>query len=60
METKDLITVAPGGVAVAASWLGLVESGLYILLLLASLGFLAWRWRQAMKDKQSGILNGDG
>ena len=60
MEPKDLITVVPGGVAVAASWLGLVESGLSILLLLASLGFLAWRWRQAMKDKQSGIINGDG
>jgi hypothetical protein len=51
MEPKDLITVAPGGVAVAASWLGLVESGLSILLLLASLGFLAWRWRQAMREK---------
>ena len=51
MEPKDLITVAPGGVAVAASWLALVETSLSILLLLASLGFLAWRWRQAMKEK---------
>ena len=51
MEPKDLITVAPGGVAVADSWLGLVETSLSILLLLASLGVLAWRWRQAMKEK---------
>ena len=51
MEPKDLITVAPGGVAVVASWLGLVETSLSILLLLASLGFLAWRWRQAMRKK---------
>tara|TARA_R110001599_G_scaffold100272_2_gene256773 strand:+ start:892 stop:1050 length:159 start_codon:yes stop_codon:yes gene_type:complete len=51
MEAKDLITVAPGGVAVAASWMGLVETGLSILLLLASLGFLAWRWRRALKEK---------
>jgi hypothetical protein len=51
MEPKDLITVAPGGVAVAASWLGLVETSLSILLLLASLGFLAWRWRQEIRKK---------
>jgi|TARA_R100000808_G_C2064047_1_gene94267 membrane protein implicated in regulation of membrane protease activity len=52
METKDLATVAPGGVAVAASWLGLVETSLSILLLLASLCFLAWRWRQAVREKK--------
>tara|TARA_R100001224_G_scaffold25968_1_gene13863 strand:- start:1253 stop:1414 length:162 start_codon:yes stop_codon:yes gene_type:complete len=51
MEPKDLITITPGGVTVAASWLGLIETSLSILLLLASLGFLAWRWRQAIKDK---------
>ena len=52
MEPKDIITVAPGGVAVAASWLGLVETSLSILLLLASLGFLEWRWQQALRDKK--------
>jgi len=52
MEAKDLATVAPGGVAVAASWLGLVETSLSILLLLASLGFLAWRWKQAVREKK--------
>ena len=51
MEAKDLVTVAPGGVAVAASWLGLVETSLSILLLLASLCFLAWRWHRASKEK---------
>jgi hypothetical protein len=49
MEPKDLITITPGGVTVAASWLGLIETSLSILLLLASLGFLAWRWRQAVR-----------
>ena len=51
MEAKDLITVAPGGVAVAASWLGLLDTLLSITLLSASLAFLIWRWRKAMKAK---------
>ena len=51
MEVKDLITVAPGGVAVAASRLGLVDTLLSIALLSASLAFLIWRWKQAVKQK---------
>jgi uncharacterized membrane protein len=51
MEPRDLVTVAPGGVAVVASWLGVVETSLSIILLVASLCFLAWRWRQAARSK---------
>jgi hypothetical protein len=55
MEPKDLIAVAPGGASLLASWLGLVETGLSIVLILASLAFLIWRWRTALKHN-----SGDG
>ena len=51
LDVKDIATVAPGGVAVAASWLGLLDTLLSIALLSASLAFLVWRWRQAVKEK---------
>ena len=49
MEAKDIITIAPGGVAVAASWLGILNTILSIVFIGASLAFLIWRWRQAAK-----------
>jgi hypothetical protein len=51
MEPKDIITIAPGGVAVAASWLGILNTILSIVFIGASLAFLIWRWRQAAKDQ---------
>ena len=51
MEAKDIITVAPGGVAVAASWLGVLDTVLSIAFISASLAFLIWRWREAVKEK---------
>ena len=51
MEAKDIITVAPGGVAVAASWLGVLDTVLSIAFISASLAFLIWRWSQAVKEK---------
>ena len=51
MEAKDIITIAPGGVAVAASWLGILNTILSIVFIGASLAFLIWRWRQAAKDR---------
>ena len=53
LDAKDIATVAPGGVAVAASWLGIIESGLSIALLIASLCFLGWRWRKAILESKS-------
>ena len=53
MEAKDIITVAPGGVAVAASWLGVLDTVLSIAFISASLAFLIWRWRQAVKEKDN-------
>ena len=53
MEPKDLISVAPGGVAIAASYLGLINTVISIVFVGASLAFLIWRWRQAAKDQKN-------
>ena len=53
MEAKDIITIAPGGIAVAASWLGIVDTFLSIAFISASLAFLIWRWRKAYKDQKT-------
>lgn len=44
MDPKDIVTVAPGGAAIVASWLNLLEQTLSISLLSASLAFLIYRW----------------
>lgn len=52
MEAKDIITVAPGGLAIVASYLGLINTLISIVFVCASLAFLIWRWRQAAKDQK--------
>lgn len=49
LDPRDIGAVAPAGASLLASWLGLVETGLSIVLILASLAFLIWRWRLAVK-----------
>ena len=51
MEAKDIAAATQGFGAVALSWLGIVDTLLSIALLSASLAFLIWRWRQAVKEK---------
>ena len=51
MEAKDIAAATQGFGAVALSWLGIVDTLLSIVLLSASLAFLIWRWRQAVKEK---------
>jgi hypothetical protein len=54
LDPRDIGAVAPAGASLLASWLGLVETGLSIVLIVASLAFLVWRWRLAVKHN-----NGD-
>jgi len=52
MELKDdLLTLAPGTITIAASWLGLLDTLLSIAFISASLAFLVWRWRKAAREK---------
>ena len=53
LDPKDALVVAPAGASLLASWLGLVEAGLSILLLVSSLAFLVWRWRIAIQRERN-------
>jgi|TARA_Y100000296_G_scaffold54182_1_gene62093 hypothetical protein len=44
---KSIPAIAPGGITLIASWLGYLEIGLSISLLILSILFLLWRWRIA-------------
>ncbi len=50
MDPKDIATVAPGGVAIVASWANLVETTLSITLLALSIAFVLYRWWKISKD----------
>jgi len=39
--------VAPGAATVVADWLGVINTGLSIILMALSIAFLLWRWRVA-------------
>lgn len=52
VDAKDIATVSPGAAAMVASWLGIIESGLSIALLIASLCFLGWRWQKAILESK--------
>ena len=51
MDPKDIATVAPGGAAIAASWLDLIETTLSITLLAISIAFVIYRWFRISRDK---------
>ena len=50
MDPKDMATVAPGGAAITASWLDLIETTLSITLLALSIAFIFYRWWKISKD----------
>ena len=54
LDPKDAAIVAPGGAAIIASWMGILETTLSVLLLSASLAFLIWRWHVAYKREHDG------
>ena len=51
---KSIPAIAPGGITLMASWLGFLETGLSIALLILSILFLLWRWRVAYLVTKNG------
>lgn len=45
--------IIPGAATVAADWLGLINTGVSILFLTMSSGFLAWRWYLAYTKEKA-------
>ena len=52
MDPRDALTVAPGGAAITASWLNLVETTLSICLLSLSIAFVVYRWWRISRDEK--------
>jgi hypothetical protein len=46
---KTAPAMAPGAATWAAEWMGLINTGLSIVLLTLSIIFLCWRWRVSWK-----------
>ena len=42
---KTAPAIAPGAATVAAEWMGVINTGLSIILMALSIAFLLWRWR---------------
>jgi len=42
---KTAPAMAPGAATVTAEWMGVINTGLSIILMGLSIGFLLWRWR---------------
>ena len=42
---KTAPAIAPGAATVAAEWMGVINTGLSIVLMALSIAFLLWRWR---------------
>ena len=45
--TKTAPAMAPGAATVTAEWMGVINTGLSIILIALSIAFLAWRWHVA-------------
>jgi len=42
---KTAPAIAPGAATATAEWMGVINTGLSIVLMILSIGFLIWRWR---------------
>ena len=52
---KTAPAASPGIATIALSWGGVIETGLSIVLLTLSIGFLIYRWRVAVqRDRNDG------
>lgn len=47
---KSVGVVTPGAATLLADWLGIISTGMTILLTVLSIAFLIWRWRVAAKE----------
>jgi hypothetical protein len=43
--TKTAPAMAPGAATVTAEWMGVINTGMSIILMALSIAFLIWRWR---------------
>jgi len=50
---QTAVTVAPGLSALAVTWLGILETGLSVVLLGLSIAFLLWRWHKAITKQDN-------
>ena len=46
---KTAPAIAPGAATVAAEWMGVINTGLSIVLMALSIAFLIWRWHVSWK-----------
>ena len=55
---KTAPAMAPGAATVTAEWMGVISTGLSIILMSLSIAFLIWRWHVAYnkvnKEKSDG------
>ena len=47
--TKTAPAMAPGAATVTAEWMGIINTGLSIILMTLAIAFLIWRWHVAYK-----------
>jgi len=47
--TKTAPAMAPGAATVTAEWMGIINTGLSIVLMALAIAFLIWRWHVAYK-----------
>jgi hypothetical protein len=59
---KTAPAMAPGAATWAAEWMGLINTGLSIVLMALSIAFLIWRWHVAYNkvndSEKDGGMNG--
>jgi hypothetical protein len=49
---KTAPAMAPGAATVTAEWMGVINTGLSIILMALSIFFLCWRWHVAWKKAE--------
>mgnify|MGYP003146078487 CR=1 FL=1 len=55
---KTAPAMAPGAATAAADWMGVINTGLSIILMALSIAFLVWRWWVAYK-RVGGKIRGE-
>ena len=59
---KTAPAMAPGAATVTAEWMGVISTGLSIILMSLSIAFLIWRWHVAYNkvndSEKDGGING--
>jgi hypothetical protein len=51
--TKTAPAIAPGAATATADWMGVINTGLSIVLMALSIAFLLWRWRVSWNRSQA-------